>query len=68
MASRLPPDAALYHSYVPPGAVAVSEVLLPAQSVVVPETVGAAGVAAAVTVAVCVMAAQPVVLSDTVTE
>jgi len=30
--------------------------------------VGAAGVAAAVTVAVCVMAAQPVVLSDTVTE
>lgn len=65
--SCVPPDAAENHSYVPPGAVAVSVALLPAQ-MEVPAAVGAAGVGAAVTSAVCVMAAQPVVLSDTVTE
>ena len=62
----VPPDAASYHRYVPPGADGVSVAWLPAQ-IVAPVTVGADGVGAAVTVAVCDTGAQPVVLSDTVT-
>ena len=49
VASNVPPTALLYHSYVPPGAVAVTTPTLPLQ-MVVPDAVGATGIGLTVTV------------------
>ncbi len=63
--NKVPPEAASYQRYVPPGAVAVKVAELPEQ-IVVPDAVGAAGVAAAPTVTCCTVGGQP--LSWSVTE
>ena len=58
MESSTPPAALLYHSYVPPGAVAVTTPLLPLQ-IVVPDAVGAAGIGLTVTVTGVLELIQP---------
>ena len=52
------PTAALYHRYVPPGAVAVIDAVLPEQ-IVVPLAVGATGIGFTVIVPVAFIVPQP---------
>ena len=54
----MPPDAASYQAYVPPGAVAVNVVEVPVH-IEVPEAVGAAGTALTVTVTAVLGPTQP---------
>jgi hypothetical protein len=58
LASRVPPVAAEYHSYEPPGAVAVNVAVLPVQ-IVTPGAVGAAGLGVTVTVTAVLGLVQP---------
>ena len=54
----MPPEAASYQSYVPPGAVAVKVAVVPWQ-IVEPNAVGAAGVGVTVTVTPVLGPTQP---------
>ena len=65
LAKNVPPLAAVYHWYDPPGAVAVSEAEELMQTVA-PAAVGAFGVVVAAMVTLLVTGGQPLVLSVTV--
>ena len=56
--NKVPPDALLYHSYVPPGPVAVTIPTLPLQ-IVVPDAVGADGIGFTVTITAVLGLMQP---------
>jgi hypothetical protein len=55
--NKVPPDALSYHSYKPPGALAVTDAVFPAQ-IVAPLTVGLVGIGFTVTVTAVLLLLQ----------